>query len=105
MMKQMPKGWKFARFGYIGPEFKEPSYEEIQKKVSDLLSKATRGTPWHGKWGSTHIPIVVDGQIVGEIWEDVDLKELKPAAYWLGKWGYKVELVKDGRVIGFLWLQ
>jgi hypothetical protein len=26
-------------------------------------------------------------------------------AYWVGPWGIKAELVKDGRIVGMMWLK
>jgi hypothetical protein len=104
---EMPFGapswkWKVGRFGYTTGN--EPNYEEIKAKAKEALSKATKGAKWTGKWGSTHIPLVIDGQIIGELWEDVDPREVEVGAYWFGKWGTKVQLVKDGKVVGFIWL-
>jgi hypothetical protein len=95
-------GWKVGRFGYTVEN--EPNYEEIRAKAKEVLSRATKGARWLGKWGTVHIPIVVDGVIVGELWGDVDPKEVEIGAYWFGRWGTKVQLVKDGRVVGFIWL-
>ena len=95
-------GWKVGRFGYVME--KEPSYEEIRAKVKALLEKATKGAVWRGRCGTVHIPLVIDGRIIGELWEDVEPRELEVGVYWHGKWGTKVQLVKDGRVVGFLWL-
>ena len=94
--------WKVGKFGYIME--REPSYEEIRAKAKDILEKVTKGAVWRSRCGTTHIPLIVNGRIVGELWEDIDPKELEVGAYWHGKWGTKVQLVKNGRVIGFLWL-
>ncbi len=94
--------WKRGMYGYTLEG--DVDYEHIKSEAKDILEKAEKGAAWQGKWGSVHMPIVVNGQIVGELWEDVDLKELEVGAYWLGKWGRKVQLVKDGRVAGFIWL-
>jgi len=91
-------GWKVGRFGYIMEN--EPSYEEIRAKANALLGRATKGAAWSSRCGTIHIPLIVNG----EIWEDIDPKNLEVGAYWHGKWGTKVQLVKNGRVVGFLWL-
>jgi hypothetical protein len=95
--------WKKGAWGYYSTPT-APSYDELASKVKDLLGKASKGALWRDPRGVPHIPIIVDGHIIGEIWEDVDLKILQPGGYWAGKWGYKVQLVKDGRVVGFIWL-
>ncbi|MFA4668982.1 hypothetical protein QDY65_00290 [Pyrococcus kukulkanii] len=94
--------WKVGRFGYVME--KEPSYKEIKEKAKALLEKATKGPAWHCRYGTFHVPLLVDGEIVGELWEDVEPRELEVGAYWHGKWGTKVQLVKNGRVVGLLWL-
>ncbi len=98
----MPWKWKRGMYGYTLES--DVDYERIKSEAKSILERAERGDAWQGKWGSVHIPIVVNGQIVGEVWEDVDLKELEIGAYSLGKWGRKVQLVKNGRVVGFVWL-
>jgi len=95
-------GWKVGRFGYMMEN--EPSYEEIRTKANALHGKATKGAVWRSRCGTIPIPLIVNGGIVGDLWEDIDPKELEVGAYWHGKWGTKVQLVKDGRVVGFLWL-
>ncbi len=100
----MPFGrWRVGRFGYAFEG--EPNYEEIKSKAKALLEKATKGAEWRCRCGTIHIPLLVDNSIVGELWEDVDPKELEVGAYWYGRWGTKVQLVKEGRVVGFIWLQ
>jgi len=94
--------WKVGKFGYTVEN--EPNYEEIKAKAKEVLSRTTKGIAWRGHCGSLHIPLVFEGQIIGELWEDADPKEVEIGAYWFGKWGIKVQLVKDGRVIGFIWL-
>jgi len=94
--------WKVGRFGYTME--KESNYEKIKAKAKELLEKATRGAVWKCRCGTTHISLLVDGEILGELWEGVNPKELEVGAYWYGKWGTKIQLVKDERVMGFLWL-
>ena len=94
--------WKVGRFGYTLEN--EPDYEEIKAKTKELLEKAVKGNAWRNPRGVLHVPLVVENQIVGELWEDLDPKELEVGSYWFGKWGTKVQLVKDGRVVGFIWL-
>ena len=33
----------------------------------------------------TEIPLLVDEKIIGELWEDVEPRELEVGAYWHGK--------------------
>jgi len=94
--------WKVGRFGYVME--KEPNYEEIKATARDLLEKVSKGAAWKCRCGTLHVPLLIEGEIIGELWEDVDPKEVEIGAYWYGRWGTKVQLVKDGRVVGFLWL-
>ncbi len=94
--------WRLGRFGYTTEN--ELEYEKVRADAKALLEKATKGDAWKSPCGTLHIPLVVEGNIVGELWEDIELKDLDIGAYWYGKWGIKVQLVKDGRVVGFIWL-
>ncbi len=103
----MPSGvpgwkWRICRFGYTID--KELDYEKIKSEAKALLEKAAKGEPWRSHCGVLHIPLVAEGAIVGELWEDTEIKDLDIGAYWYGKWGIKVQLVKNGRVVGFIWL-
>jgi hypothetical protein len=94
--------WKVGRFGYTMGE--EPEYEEIRNKAQEILRQAKKGNIWRNPRGILHIPLIIGNQIIGELWEDVDIKELEIGDYWYGKFGVKVQLVKDMRVVGMLWL-
>ncbi len=94
--------WKVGRFGYTIDN--ELDYEKIKADAKALLEKATKGEAWRSHCGVLHIPLIVEGNIVGELWEDVEIKDLDIGTYWYGKWGIKVQLIKNGRVVGFIWL-
>ena len=97
----MPFGWRRRGFGYAV----EPvDYETLKSKAKDLLSKAKLGESWVCGCGTKHIPIVVDGQIFGELWKDVKLSDVEVGSYWYSRRGAKVQLVKDGEVVGFVWI-
>ena len=98
----MPKwGWKRFGFGYAT---RNVNYEEIKQKAKDLLSKAKKGEEWTGRCGAKHIPIVVDDEILGEIWKEEDLNSVEIGSYWSSPRGTKIQLVKNGEVVGFLWV-
>ncbi len=78
------------------------NYEEIKSRAKEALQNASKGTPWQNFWGPARIPIIVNGQIAGQLWEDVDLSEVEIGTYVQGMWGTRVQLLKDGRVVGFL---
>jgi hypothetical protein len=83
---------------------KEIPQTEVEKRVGEVLSGATKQAAWISPRGIRHFPIVSKGQVVGNLWEDIDLKEVKVGVYWAGPRGTRVELVKDTRVVGMLWL-
>jgi hypothetical protein len=47
---------------------------------------------------------VFGNDVVGNLWEDADLKGLEVGGYWAARFGVKVELVHDGKVVGMIWL-
>ena len=68
-----------------------------------LLAEASAGPPWIDPLGERHIPIVIDGETVGSLWEDdVDLTSLEMARYWPAPFGAKVQLAHDGKIIGMM---
>ena len=97
----MPFGWRRRGFGYVTEDV---DYEKIKSEAKELLSKAKKGESWKCRCGTVHIPIVVNNEIIGELWKDVDLNNLEIGSYWYSRRGKKVQLVKDSEVIGFLWL-
>ena len=94
--------WKIGRFGYTTDS--EPDYEKIRAEAKTLLEKAIKGEAWRSRCGTLHIPLIVEGNIIGELWEDTEIKDLDIGTYWYGKWGIKVQLTKNGRIVGFIWL-
>ncbi|AMQ19589.1 hypothetical protein [Thermococcus peptonophilus] len=95
----------FQGMGGMGPmSGMGTNFEEIKSRAKEALQNASKGTPWQNFWGPVRIPIIINGQIAGQLWEDVDLKEVEIGTYVQGMWGTKVQLLKDGRVVGFLGL-
>ncbi len=101
-MPRWIRGWKIGRHGYIVSA--ELDYERIKNYVKDVLSRARKGNVWRCRCGSIHIPLIVNNEIVGEIWEDVSLDKIEAGPYWYGRNCGKVHLVYNGRIIGFMWL-
>ncbi|WP_175059835.1 hypothetical protein [Thermococcus sp. 2319x1] len=94
--------WEVGRFGYMME--KESDCGEIKAKARDLLEKISKGATWRCRCGSLHVPLLIEGEIIGGLWEDVEPGEVDIGAYRFGRWRTKVQLVKDGRMVGFLWL-
>ncbi len=103
----MPRGipgWRFGvRWGCYALD-KELNREEVEKKTTDLLAKVTKGERWVDPRGVTHIPLLLNGAIVGNLWKDVDLNKLEVGAYWAARFGIKVELAYNKEIVGMLWL-
>jgi hypothetical protein len=81
----------------------EVSRASVEKSAADLLKSATKGAAWTTPRGLQRIPLLVDHEIVGHLWEDADLSGLEVGAYWAGPFGQKVELLKGDRVVGMMW--
>jgi|YelNatPaOPRAMG01_1025707.scaffolds.fasta_scaffold00295_49 hypothetical protein len=97
-------GWKFGpRWGYYYAD-KELDRSKVETDAKALLAKATKGETWKDPRGVQHIPLVFGNDVVGNLWEDADLKELEVGGYWAARFGVKVELVHDGKVVGMIWL-
>jgi hypothetical protein len=95
-------GWKQGPRGYYSGE--EIPRERIEADAKALLQKAATGPEWTSPRGVTHIQIVVDKEIIGHLWEKVDLKTVEVGASWTGRWGHHVQLEKDKKVVGMIWL-
>ena len=98
----MPWGWKMRKFGYATEDV---DYEKLKSDAKELLSKVNKGNEWKCGCGTTHIPLTIDNEIVGELWEDVDLSSLEIGSYWSSRRGTKVQLVSNGKVVGFVWME
>jgi hypothetical protein len=95
-------GWKQGPRGYYSGE--EVPREKIEADAKTLLQKAATGAEWTSPRGVKHIQILVDKEIIGHLWEKVDLKTVEVGASWTGRWGHHVQLEKDKKVVGMIWL-
>jgi hypothetical protein len=95
-------GWKQGPRGYYSGE--AAPREKIEADAKALLQKAEIGADWTSPRGVKHIQILVDKEIVGHLWEKVDLKTVETGASWTGRWGHQVQLEKDKKVVGMIWL-
>jgi hypothetical protein len=97
-------GWRPAPpYGYFSG--KQVDRSKVDAAVKQTLDKATKGQSWTNPGGVKLTPVLVDNQIVGQIWEDADPKTLTIGSFWAGPWGVNVQLVKDGKVIGMVWVK
>lgn len=99
-------GWRFGPPGAYGFYYQEKQLDRaaVEKKAKEILDSATKGQSWNTPAG-TRIPILSGKDLVGNLWEDKDLKSLGVGAYWAGRFGASAELVADGRVVGILWIR
>jgi hypothetical protein len=97
-------GWRQGPpYGYFSGT--QVDRNKVDAAVKETLAKATEGKSWTNPGGVKLTPILVDNQIVGQLWEEGDLKTLTVGSYWAGRWGVNVELAKDGKIIGMLWVK
>lgn len=92
-------------FGCHGMQYvpsKEISRVAVEETVKNVLANAKKGEKFVDGRGYYHAPIVINGGIVGMLFEDVDLADVAVSGYWVGRVGIKVELVKDEIVVGFV---
>jgi hypothetical protein len=78
---------------------------KVEAAVKEALGKATKGTVWTSPRGPKMTPLMVDNEVVGQLWEDADPKSLTAASFWARYGGVNVELAKNGKVIGMLWIK
>lgn len=83
---------------------REIDRNKVEKDAKALLGEVTKGEKWTNPHGVTHIPLLFDDGVVGHLWKDVDLKSVEIGAYWIGRFGIKVELISNNEVVGMLWL-
>jgi len=96
-------GWRQGPPGYSSEVQVDRTKVEAAAKAA--LQKATKGAIWTSPRGPKMTPIVVDKEVVGQLWEDADPKTLSIGSYWTAPGsGLRVQLVKDGKIIGMLWV-
>ena len=100
-----PWGWRYGPRAYGYSSGAEVDRGKVDTAVKETLSKATKGQLWTTPAGTKHTPLLIDNQVVGQLWEDTDPKTLIMGAFWAGPWGVNAELVKDGKVVGMLWVK
>jgi hypothetical protein len=100
-----PWGWRYGPHAYGYSSGAEVDRGKVDAVVKETLSKATKGQNWTTPAGTKRTPIMLDNQVVGQLWEDADLKTLTIGAFWAGPWGVNVELVRDDKVVGMIWVK
>ena len=97
-------GWKYGRRwqGYFADV--EIDRDTVEKSAKKVLDKAKKGDEWKSPVGVKHIPILVDDEPVGNLWEDEKLSKLEIGSYWAASFGIKAELLHKDKVVGMLWV-
>jgi hypothetical protein len=76
----------------------------IEDRARQMLVAARKGRSWVTPRGVTRWPILVNDELRGSLWENVDLPTLGFGDYWQAGDGARIELTHDGRVVGMLWV-
>jgi hypothetical protein len=101
-----PYGWRYSAPGGYYYQDKQLDRATVEKNARAALDAAAKGEAWKSPRGINHVPLVnKDKLVIGNLWEDVDLKSIEIGAYWTGRGGTKAELTVGGKVVGVLWLQ
>ncbi len=96
-------GWN-APWGpawYAAPPLDTTQYTE---KARQILSTATKGQPYTYP-GAVRIPLLSNGRIIGELWEDADISALTIGWIRPCRWGVIADLLYQGRPVGWLYVE
>ncbi|QCK85621.1 hypothetical protein E8L99_07480 [Phreatobacter aquaticus] len=86
-------------------QYSQATREQVETSARQLLATARKGRPFTTQRGVKRIPIEINGETYGTLWEDTDLGLVGLGAHWESQGGMRVELVRDGRVIGMMWIE
>ena len=104
-------GYGPGSHGYFGrgagPNFSAGQIDasKVTAAAKEQLGKATAGQDWTAPNGAKLTPILVDNQIVGQLWQSADLTTLEVGPFAQGPWGVRVQLLKGGEVVGMMWVR
>lgn len=60
----------------------EVDRNKVDAALKKLLTSATKGDGWKDPQRTKHIPVLVDGDVVGNLWDDVKFSDLIPPSHW-----------------------
>lgn len=86
-------------------QYSQATREDVEVSARRLLASARKGRPFTTPRGVRRFPLEVNGEACGTLWEDVDLGTVGLGAHWESQSGMRIELVRDGRVVGMMWLE
>jgi hypothetical protein len=78
--------------------------QRIEDRARQLLAVARKGRSWVTPRGVTRWPILIQDELRGSLWENVDLQALTFGDHWRTGDSARLELMHDGRVVGMLWI-
>lgn len=78
--------------------------QRIEDRARQLLAVARKGRSWVTPRGVTRWPILIQDELRGSLWENVDLQSLTFGDHWRTGDSARLELMHDGRVVGMLWI-
>jgi len=78
--------------------------ERIEDRARRLLAVARKGRSWVTPRGVTRWPILIQDELRGSLWENVELQALTFGDHWRTGDSARLELMHDGRVVGMLWI-
>ena len=91
--------------GLVQAQYSQTMRLQVEISARRLLATARKGRPFTTPRGVKRIPIEINGETYGTLWEDTDLGSVGLGAHWESQGGMRVELVRDGRVIGMMWVE
>jgi hypothetical protein len=77
----------------------------IEDRARQLLAAARKGRSWVTPRGVTRWPILVNDELRGSLWENVELPSLGFGDHWQAGDSARIELTHEGRVVGMLWVR
>ena len=98
-------GWHYGPRGYGYYSGVQVERSKVEKAVAASLRKVTIGQRWTMPNGVAMTPMLIDGQVVGQLWQQADPKTLALGTYWAGPWGVNAQLIDNGAVVGMMWVK
>lgn len=113
----MNKIWKLlgiglvllAFIGAVSAQWQQTGASQIDNneanKAEELLANASIEEFQSYRDDETHYRVVSDGEYVGVLWEDLNLKDLTVGEPYNARWGVKVPLVHNNEAVGQLFVE
>lgn len=76
----------------------------IEDRARQMLVAARKGRSWVTPRGVTRWPILINDELRGSLWENVELHSLGFGDHWQAGDSARIELTHGRRVVGMLWV-